>query len=168
MDDFISRESALSAQNKSMNLNEMRERLLRIPAADVRPVPEGGIGEMSDGYHTFNGLYYQRMVLFAALVKAHKDKAWKSWRHEDGELCFGGGWFIVGIDTPEGSYTYHYEDKDWDLFDCVELPAAKHWDGHTEEDVTRLLSLYARPVVRGSTWTKTVQEEPPKGDKYGL
>lgn len=121
----------------------------KIPAADVRPVPDGGIGEMSDGYHTFNGLYYQRMVLFAALVKAHKDKAWKSWRHEDGELCFGGGWFIVGIDTPEGSYTYHYEDKNWDRFECEELPVAKHWDGHTEEDVTRLLSLDVRPVVRG-------------------
>ena len=120
------------------------------PAADVRPVPAGGIGEMSDGYHTFNGLYYQRMVLFAALVKAHKDRAWKSLRHEDGELCFGGGWFIVGIDTPQGTYTYHYEAKDFDLFDCEELPVAKHWDGHTEKDVTRLLSLPAvRPVVRG-------------------
>lgn len=124
------------------------------PAADVRPVPEGGIGEMSDGYHTFNGLYYQRMVLFAALVKAHKDKAWKSWRHEDGELCFGGGWFIVGIDTPEGSYTYHYEGKDWDRFECEELPVAKHWDGHTEKDVTRLLSLpKVHEVVRGK-WIK--------------
>ena len=123
-------------------------RMQEIPASDVRPVPEGGIGEMSDGYHTFNGLYYQRMVLFAALVKAYKDKAWKSHRHEDGELCFGGGWFIVGIDTPDGSYTYHYEDKDWDRFDCQELPTAKHWDGHTEADVTRLLSLPdVRPVV---------------------
>lgn len=118
-----------------------------LPAADVRPVPEGGIGEMSDGYHTFNGLYYQRMILFAALVKAYKDKAWKSYRHEDGELCFGGGWFIVGIDTPQGSYTYHYEDKYWNWFECEELPVAKHWDGHTEEDVTRLLSLDVRPVV---------------------
>lgn len=117
-------------------------------AADVRPVPDGGIGEMSDGYHTFNGLYYQRMVLFAALVKAHKDKAWKSWKHEDGELCFGGGWFIVGIDTPEGSYTYHYDKMYWNLFECEELPTAKHWDGHTEKDVTRLLSLDVRPVVR--------------------
>ena len=119
------------------------------PAADVRPVPEGGIGEMSDGYHTFNGLYYQRMVLFATLVKAYKDKAWKSWNHEDGKLCFGGGWFIVGIDTPQGSYTYHYEDKYWNWFECEELPVAKHWDGHTEEDVTRLLSLDVRSVVRG-------------------
>lgn len=100
------------------------------------------IGELSDGFHTFNGLYEQRLILFAALVKAYKDKAWKSYRHEDGELCFGGGWFIVGIDTPEGSYTYHYENKYWDMFDCLDLPRAKHWDGHTEEDAeTRLMSL---------------------------
>lgn len=128
------------------------EKIESLPAADVRPVPDGGIGEMSDGYHTFNGLYYQRMVLFAALVKAHKDKAWKSWKHEDGESCFGGGWFIVGIDTPEGSYTYHYKEKDWDMFDCMELPVSKHWDGHTEKDVTRLLSLDVRPVKHGK-WT---------------
>ena len=100
------------------------------------------IGELSDGFHTFNGLYEQRMILFAALVSAYRDKAWKSYRHEDGELCFGGGWFIVGLDTPKGSYTYHYENKYWDMFDCIDLPRAKHWDGHTEDDAkTRLMSL---------------------------
>ena len=100
------------------------------------------IGEVSDGFHTFNGLYEQRMILFAALVKAYKNRSWKSYRHEDGEYCFGGGWFIVGIDTPEGSYTYHYENKYWDMFDCADLPRAKHWDGHTEADAeTRLMSL---------------------------
>ena len=104
------------------------------------------IGEVSDGFHTFNGLYEQRMILFATLVKAYKDKAWKSYRHEDGEYCFGGGWFVVGIDTPEGSYTYHYENKYWDMIDCVELPRAKHWDGHTEADAeTRLMSLKPEP-----------------------
>lgn len=41
-------------------------------------IPETGIGDLSDGYHTFNGLYYQRMILFAVLVKAYKSKAWKS------------------------------------------------------------------------------------------
>lgn len=99
------------------------------------------IGQLSDGFHTFNSLYEQRMILFAALVKVYKDKAWKSYRHEDGEYCFGGGWFIVGIDTPKGSYTYHYENKYFDLFDCEELACGKHWDGHTEKDVTRLLTL---------------------------
>lgn len=107
---------------------------------DGTPIED--IGELSDGYHTFNGLYWQRMILFAALVKAYKDKAWKSLRHEDGKLCFGGGWFIVGIDTPKGSYTYHYENKYFDWFDCEILDCAKHWDGHTEDDAEeRLRSL---------------------------
>ena len=99
------------------------------------------IDDVSDGFHTFRQLYYQRMMLFAAIVKQNKDKAWKSLRHEDGELCFGGGWFIVGVDTPEGSFTYHYEDNYFSLFDCEELERGKYWDGHTEKDVTRLLSL---------------------------
>ena len=101
------------------------------------------MGEVSDGYHTFNQLYHQRAVLFAALVKQNKDKAWKSFKHSDGEFCFGedSEMFIVGIDTPEGSYTYHYHKKYWDMFDCRELVVGKEWDGHTEEDVTRLLSL---------------------------
>lgn len=36
-DEYIKREDALSAQNKSMNLAECRKRLERLPAADVRP-----------------------------------------------------------------------------------------------------------------------------------
>lgn len=167
MAEYIEREAALSFPFANGNYDKAnadehfingcetyREWLENVPAADVRPVPTGGIGEMSDGYHTFNGLYHQRLILFAALVMAYRDRAWKSHRHEDGDLCFGGGWFIVGIDTPEGGYTYHYDDKDWDLFDCEELPTGKHWDGHTEDDVTRLLSLpISRPVVRGE-WKK--------------
>ena len=101
------------------------------------------MGEVSDGYHTFNQLYYQRAVLFATIVKLNKDKAWKSFKHSDGKYCFdsNGEWFIVGVDTPEGSYTYHYSKEYWDMFDCKELECGKEWDGHTEEDVTRLLSL---------------------------
>lgn len=105
-------------------------------------VPDAG--SVSDGYHTFDELYHQRAILFAAIVNAYPDKAWKSLKHEDGKYCFdkNGDWFIVGIDTPEGSYTYHYEtDKYWDIFKCQVLECGKHWDGHTEKDVTRLLSL---------------------------
>jgi hypothetical protein len=104
---------------------------------------EVDMGEVSDGYHTFNQLYHQRAVLFAALVNTHKDISWKSWKHEDGNYCFDkpNEWFIVGIDTPEGAYTYHYSKEYWDMFHCTELEVSKHWDGHTEKDVTRLLSL---------------------------
>lgn len=99
------------------------------------------IGEFSDGFHTFNSLYHQRAVLFATLVNTYSSHSWKSYRHEDGQLCFGGGWFIVGIDTPKGSYTYHYENKYWDMFNCQTYENAKHWDGHTDDDVERLLTL---------------------------
>lgn len=98
-------------------------------------------GEFSDGYHTFNGLYHQRCVLFAALCNTFKELAWKSHRHSTGEKCFGGDWFIVGVDTPKGSYTYHYKNKYWDMFHCCELEVGKEWDGHTEEDVERLLLM---------------------------
>ena len=95
----------------------------------------------SDGYHTFDSLYNQRLFLTAALVNAYKDKAWKTKYHEDGEPCFGGDWFLVTIDTPAGAYGYHYRMQYWDMFDCKEIPKAKHWDGYTDEDVDRLLSL---------------------------
>ena len=99
------------------------------------------IGELSDGFHTFNSLYNQRLILFAALVNTYPYFSWKTKRHCDGEECFGGGWFLVGINTPEGPYTYHYELKNWDLFNCEELDRGPEWDGHTDEDVKRLLSL---------------------------
>ena len=105
----------------------------------------GDIGEVSDGFHTFNSLYHQRLILFATLVNAFPHLAWKSHKHSDGEVPFGGGWFIVGIATPAGQYTYHYEDKEWDIFHCPEVETAPEWDGHTDKDVERLLSLTTDP-----------------------
>lgn len=113
---------------------------------------EQDIGEFSDGYHTFNSLYHQRLVLFAALVNTFPTLAWKSRKHFDGEVPFGGGWFIVGIETPNGQYTYHYEEKDWDLFQCKEVPTAPLWDGHTDADVERLLTLSDGSEGNISSW----------------
>ena len=115
---------------------------------------------MSDGYHTFADLYEQRLILSAALAK-NNPHAWKSKRHEDGSVPFGGGWFIMGFDTDEGCYTYHYELKDWDLFQCKELDKGKPWDGHTSKDVRRLLSIPAAdgaPVVHGRWMAQCVVE----------
>lgn len=70
-------------------------------------------GEASDGYHTFNELYDFRREYNAALVNSGVWKAHKSYRHHDGELCFGGGWFIVMIETPFGQISNHYENKYW-------------------------------------------------------
>lgn len=97
-------------------------------------------GDLSDGYHTFNELYYHRMCLFSIIVKQYKDLAWKSKLHSDGTMF--DNYFIVGINTPNGQATYHYHIDHWDMFDCVELPNAPKWDGHTADDVPkRLLSL---------------------------
>ena len=117
----------------------------------IEDAPAADIEKMSDGYHTFADLYEQRLILSAALAK-NNPHAWKSKRHEDGSVPFGGGWFIMGFDTDEGCYTYHYELKDWDLFQCEELDKGKPWDGHTSKDVRRLLSIPAAdvaPVVHG-------------------
>ena len=121
------------------------EMIENIPAADV--------DKLSDGYHTFADLYEQRLILSAALAK-NNPHAWKSKRHEDGSIPFGGGWFIMGFDTDEGCYTYHYELKDWNLFHCKELDKGKPWDGHTSKDVRRLLSIPAADVapVRHGRW----------------
>lgn len=123
----------------------IRSILYRTPSADVE--------KMSDGYHTFADLYEQRLILSAALAK-NNPHAWKSKRHEDGSVPFGGGWFVMGFDTDEGCYTYHYELKDWDLFQCEELDKGKPWDGHTSKDVRRLLSIPAADVapVRHGRW----------------
>lgn len=122
--------------NVQSNVDDMFETMFEI-------FFDGDMGEVSDGYHTFNQLYHQRAVLFATIVNQNKDLAWKSFKHSDGNYCFdkNGEWFIVGIDTPEGSYTYHYSKEYWNMFNCKELEFAKEWDGHTENDVTRLLSL---------------------------
>jgi hypothetical protein len=42
------------------------------------------------------------------------------------------GMFIVGIETPDGQATYHYDiDPYWDMFKCRVLDNAPEWDGHT-------------------------------------
>lgn len=60
-------------------------------------------------------------------------------KHSDGELCFGGGWFIVVATLPTGDISNHYEMKDWGLFQCEEREIAKEWDGHTAKNVVERL-----------------------------
>ncbi len=95
---------------------------------------------ISDKWHTFGELYYHRMILFLTIQKAHLDKSWRSLQHHDGTMFEDS--FIVGIDTPQGQYTYHYNLEYWDLFkDIKELEYAPKYDGHQPKDIVRLLSL---------------------------
>lgn len=98
--------------------------------------------DVSDGYHTFGQLYHDRAVLFAVICNTYKEHAWKATQHYDGTM-FGGPneMFIVGITTPEGDYTYHYEMEYWDMYQVKELDKAPKWDGHTFRDISRLHNL---------------------------
>lgn len=104
---------------------------------------EQDMGEVSDGYHTFNELYYYRMLYNAAFFNLlPKEWVHKSKRHHTGEECFGGGWFIVMANLPTGQISNHYELKDWDLFRVPEKEFADEWDGHTPQEAAKRLHEY--------------------------
>lgn len=164
MAEYIEREAAMTMpvlpkryrQFQTDNLDDAYEQGWMDALDNLKNSPAVDVDKISDGYHTFADLYEQRLILSAALAK-NNPHAWKSKRHEDGSVPFGGGWFIMGFDTDEGSYTYHYELKDWDLFQCKELDKGKPWDGHTSRDVRRLLSIPAADgaPVRHGRWEET-------------
>ena len=101
-------------------------------------------GDTSDGYHTFNELYHHRAVLFSVICNARPDIAWKSKKHHD--VTMYDGMFIVGIETPEGQATYHYDiEPYWSMFRVNELEYAPEWDGHTSDEAIRRIGTLAPP-----------------------
>ncbi len=133
--------------------SEYIARLVLVAAQGAAPAVTGS---MSDGYHTFDELYEYRM-----LYNAHAAHGWlaagipvvKSWRHSDGELCFGGGWFIVTATLPSGQASNHYKAEHWGLFKVPEVYLPPEYDGHTPHDAARRLRIeaeYAAPVLPSS------------------
>jgi hypothetical protein len=97
------------------------------------------ISEFRDEYHSFHELYEQRKYLTALAFNSNPSKAWKSKQHDDGTMFEG--YFIVGISTDLGQFTYHYKLDAWDIFKIPEIEAAPSWDGHTAAEVERLLHV---------------------------
>lgn len=150
MGDLISRNALLDAmpRNDELLSVDVSRIICESPKVDAEPVITG---ETSDGYHTFNELYHHRAVLFSVIVKTFQDKAWKARQHYDGTMY--SGMFIVGIDTPEGQASYHYDiDPYWDMFECRELERAPEWDGHTPAQAIERIGML-EPVRRG-VWSK--------------
>ena len=117
------------------------------------------MGEVSDGYHTFNELYYYRMLYNAAFFNLlPKEWVHKSKRHHTGEECFGGGWFIVMANLPTGQISNHYELKDWDLFKVPEKEFADEWDGHTPQEAAERLHKYLQQEQPEVDLEKEVEE----------
>lgn len=67
----------------------------------------------------------------------------KSYRHADGELCFGGGWFIVMANLPTGQVSNHYRAEEWNLFNVPERWKADEWDGHTPVEAANRLYKFS-------------------------
>lgn len=133
-----------STQNEYMTTKKQKaeviNEMIKLAGDDIEK------GSISDGYHTFNELYEFRKLYNAALFNQWADMGiydvHKSWNHSDGELCFGGGWFIVMATLPTGQISNHYEEKDWELFRCEARLNANEWDGHTAQDVAVRIKDY--------------------------
>ena len=107
-----------------------------------------------DGYHTFDELYDHRIELWIALCKMQETvcnqcddvnlhPVWRSKRHSDGELAFGGKWFLLGMERRKGAQiTYHLPISRWD--DCSfanTIDKAPEFDGHTSDDVLKRIKV---------------------------
>lgn len=118
----------------------------RIPSLS-QPSTAPDVGEISDGYHTFNELYDHRHTLFLALCRVmsfgDRDVVWRSQLHSDCSKLEG--WFIMGIGTEPGmQISYHLPLARWTEADfAATYDRAPVFDGHTSADVLkRLRTLY--------------------------
>lgn len=137
------------------NLKEKQKLILEYASKIELPIEN-----ISDSYHDFSELYDIRLAYNVALFNewcfidnydekgkelyaASKYNVHKSWKHYDGELCFGGGWFIVVAQLPTGQISNHYEAIHWDKFRIPEKEKALfEYDEHTTQDVIeRLINL---------------------------
>ena len=148
-DDAISRRALLDSIPKATELLRCQvvDVICNAPSIDIAHFITG---ETSDGYHTFNELYHHRAVLFSVIVSQFPELCWKSKRHHDGTMY--DGMFIVGIETPTGQATYHYDiDPYFDMFECKEVEYAPEWDGHTPDDAIRRIATL-KQYVRRVAW----------------
>jgi hypothetical protein len=148
--------------DEAIDLYDAAKETLRARLAQPEPEPVAIDGNTSDGYHTFNELYEFRkaynVALFNEWAAIGKHSVHKSFRHYDGELCFGGGWFIVVAVLPNGQISNHYDAKDWDLFNVpIVEKALFEFDGHTGSDVIARLTSYTAPPQR--EWQGLTDEE---------
>jgi hypothetical protein len=102
------------------------------------------VGNISDGYHTFNELYDHRCILFIALMRSNPEISWRANNHDE-EPSSLEGWFIAGMHLPTGDITYHLPVDMWNLLDNKGIQTslrAPKWDGHTPSDVVNRLTKW--------------------------
>jgi hypothetical protein len=113
----------------------------------------------SDGYHTFGELYAHRRALTVALCAIVQGMAWRSREHHPDSDPMFDGYFIVGIDLPNGTITYHYKLEYWSDFDGVaELDHAPKWDGTSPDGTIIRLHGFARIMHSVAPFDEAVEE----------
>ena len=114
--------------------NEKDERMCALEVTEKLNEQQTLIEELYDFRLTYNAL------LFNEWAENQKYEVYKSRRHDDGELCFDGEYFIVVAQLPTGQVTNHYHIRHWDMFKINEYEKVKEdFDGHTSSDVIERL-----------------------------
>lgn len=140
--------------SKIKNLKQVQTSIDNLRSSGVDPET------LSDGFHSFKELYRFRMLYNALLFNEWasgtlvKYDVHKSWKHNDGEWCFGQEkkWFVVVAVLPTGQITNHYRAEYWDLFQIPEVEKAKYeYDGHTSHDVAGRMDFMLRSMVKRDT-----------------
>ena len=110
--------------------------------------------QINDGYHTIEELYEFRKLYNALFVNSLsaaeviKYNVHKSYKHNDGEDCFGGGWFIVVVELPTGTISNHYKNEDWELFKIPTTDkSTTPFDGHTSKNVQERILSYIKTTL---------------------
>jgi hypothetical protein len=106
---------------------------------------EFNIGQISDGYHTFDELYEHRIELWITVCKLISTdpysnlNPWKTTVHSDGSVW--NGWFLLGIEKEPGKQiTYHLPMSRWEeCFFAETLDKAPLYDNHSSNDVLQRL-----------------------------
>lgn len=155
--------SETSPRSQIMGAQPKRDEILRIARYDIseypltipimtiqeqiNQLPDSEKEQLSDWYHTFKELYNHRVTLFVALCNSINDHAnqisaitncWKSKLHADWTMW--DWWFIAWIWTKKwDTLTYHLPIEEWNNLTSPEIKNAPEWDGHTSDDVLRML-----------------------------
>ena len=92
---------------------------------------------ISDGYHTFGELYEHRCLLFVWLMNLHRDRSFKTRKHDDSSEF--PGWFVGVIVSDFGEIAYHLPDRMWDMANVPEVERHTTYDGSTQLDTLERL-----------------------------
>lgn len=112
-----------------------------------------GIKGVSDGDNTFNQLYRQITILFAALCNTNKENSCKSWVTSNNN--FKSSHFIAGIKIDGQWYSYYFDKRDWELFQVEwtpTFPEATLLDNDNMEEFMLKFVTPEREIILGDVY----------------